>query len=149
MELKGILFLCAVVGAAVAQRGHYAGANRPITGSRYQNENTDQSNLVSPAANQGTPLVQNQAAPVQTNQIAPAQSNRNAPAQSNQFAPAQSNQVSPVRVDESFNPGPQQQQHHGFGGGFGQQFGGPGFDFPNPGFYNFQPQGFPFGFNGR
>lgn len=36
MQLK-FLVICAMIVAAVAQRGHYAGGNRPINGARYQN----------------------------------------------------------------------------------------------------------------
>lgn len=55
MQLKSILLFFAIVGAAFAspQRGHYAGVNRPILGSRYQNENTaGQTNFVAPVQGQ-------------------------------------------------------------------------------------------------
>lgn len=40
MQFK-LTILCAIVGLAVAQRGHYAGVNRAITGSRYQDTSLD------------------------------------------------------------------------------------------------------------
>lgn len=51
MQFKVIL-LCAIVGLAMAQRGHYAGVNRPINGDRYQGGNTgtaNNNNLAAPS----------------------------------------------------------------------------------------------------
>lgn len=47
-----LLIICIVIGLAVAQRGHYAGNIRPITGSRYSsqtNEAPAQSNFAAPS----------------------------------------------------------------------------------------------------
>lgn len=48
MQLK-IFLTFAFIGFAAAQRGHYAGANRPILGNRYQNQASPQANSVSPS----------------------------------------------------------------------------------------------------
>lgn len=64
-----LLVICAFIAVVCAQRGHYAGLNRPILGSRYQTETAqDQvienglSNFVIPAAEapiQGGSIVNN------------------------------------------------------------------------------------------
>lgn len=115
-----ILFLCALVGLAVAQRGSYGGS-RPISGSRYGE------NSVAPVA-----------APAQSNFAAPSQG---APSnQDNRF----NENSGPVHNQEPLhNQRPiynQQQpiynqQQPGLGG-----FGGFGSGFPNN--QNFQPYPF-------
>ena len=47
-----ILLICSVIGLSVAQRGHYAGSLKEISGSRYSNQNSDapaQSNFAAPS----------------------------------------------------------------------------------------------------
>lgn len=119
-----MLLICAVVGVAIAQRGHYAGNLRPILGSRYQNAET-----------QAVPAQSNNVAPVQTQQ-APAQS---APIRQ-QAAPIQ--QQAANRFVPEVNSLQYNNDYDGFGGGFD---GG----FPNAGFHQ-QGQGFnPVWFYGR
>lgn len=46
----GVIVICALIGFTSAQRGHYAGANRPILGTRYQNVDQTQSNVAQPSS---------------------------------------------------------------------------------------------------
>jgi hypothetical protein len=111
-----LLFICSVLGVALAQRGHYAGNSRPIVGSRYEGTNGNNGNNV------------NTARPVQ-NSLTPTQSN---------FPSSQGNPQQ--YVDNRYNDNQgfgNQQQPFGFGGpvfpfqGFNQQ----AFPFAPNGFY--------------
>lgn len=53
MQYK-IIILFAIVGLAVAQRGHYAGVNRPINGARYQDNSLDAQSNNFAVPNQGS-----------------------------------------------------------------------------------------------
>lgn len=47
-----MIIICAIVGLAAAQRGHYAGINRPINGARYDTASSAQANTLT-GQNQG------------------------------------------------------------------------------------------------
>lgn len=47
-----LMIICAIVGLAAAQRGHYAGVNRPINGARYDTASGAQTNTFA-GQNQG------------------------------------------------------------------------------------------------
>lgn len=123
MQLKtSLLLLLAVVGVAVAQRGSYGlrGSSQPLTGTRYQEENS--------------------ANPAQSNFVAPASSNQGAPS-----SPTQG--VSGSRINSNSIPNSQGHNHQhqpgGFGSGHGHHHGHhPGAGFPNQGFQPIQPFGY-------
>lgn len=127
MQLK-VLLICTFVGCAVAQRGHYAGASRPILGARYQNLDTD-SRSSAVATNQ----VSNTAQPSPVSNIAqPSQSSNFVAPQNQGFNGNRFNGIESNRIN--------QQYPRGNFGGFNDFGGFHGFGFP--------PHGPPFGHDG-
>lgn len=144
MQQLKFLLICAIVGNAVTQRGHYAGSGRPILGSRYQNMDATaaapaQSNLNTqsqPAAS-NTPNQTPNIAPATNNFVAPSQafSGNRLPNQINNQNQINSNQFGNNRFNKNqFRPrggfsDELSGEFDGFYGGFPQHGGFPGFGF--------------------